>query len=219
MLNKVDNILDYFQDEISGKLDKKFERIAEETRWWTDTVSGLKTETEHLEAINDSTLSDLNCTKMQLKQRKNESLKERQQLQESKAMISKLLRLNTELEEDKKSNAEFQDHLSHLDDISEDLKQTLYDQNDTLTLEFKKIQENESDIRTLEDKVSNEVMFGEHLTEFIEKAQKILIEEAKYSLILTYDGPPKKKEVIKDLRDLFEEVTQFIYNWDDKCMT
>lgn len=75
---------------------------------------------------------------------------------------------------------------------------------------------NEVEIKNLEEKLSREILFGNQLKEYIEGAQHLIMEEVKQSLILTYNGPPKQKNTVEQLRSLFEEATRFIYERKNK---
>lgn len=125
---------------------------------------------------------------------------------------------NKELESVKKDTSQRQDYVNFLRKIAEDLQQSLDGQENYFTRCLNEMKRNESEINELEEKLRNEISFGNQLKEYVKKAQELIAKEVKQSLILTYNNPPEQTNTVEIMRCLFEEATRFIYDQKTKSM-
>lgn len=205
----------YLQIELSEKRDANFERIAEENRWWADTANNLQFATEQMKNANEMKSTDLIVAQKELSQRKEAAVQASYHLSEKEYTIKNILCKIKEIQDKRKADAERKVRLLHLNNISRGLEENLIEVEENLMKSVIQIKENEERIKVQEEKLSSEILFGEQLSEFVDRGQRLLTEAVKYSLILTYDGPPKKKKVLEELRKLFAEAKQFILQRED----
>ncbi|XP_035227642.1 calponin homology domain-containing protein DDB_G0272472-like [Stegodyphus dumicola] len=211
MQESLEETANIFQMELKGRIDESFERIVEERRWWNDKVNSFSVMAHHLNEANRKLQEQLKLERKKLSSRRAASLQVTVRLQQQKALISAFEKKLEKQREQKKINLQTKRETEDLGKILDQTIENLKAEKEKLKNLETLLENNEMEIKGLEQQLTDENQFGHYLTEVTQAAHSVILDEVRHPLIITYDGPPEKKNALLELQKLFCEAMQRIY--------